>query len=172
MPNPPYPLHPEPMRRSWIERNPLWQIPLGFLTVVLLMGLFGIAVIALISTTFRHSDVYQQAMVRAGSNLQVREQVGDPIHAGWIIVRELKLKGETGSANFSIPVSGPLERAGFVWWPKSAACGDSPAYRFTSRAGRGPSTCSRFSLQSNGSIDLPPCGLRHLNRHSPCNRLK
>jgi hypothetical protein len=71
------------------------------------MGLFGVGVIALISTTFHHSDVYQQAMVRTGSNLQVREQIGEPIHAGWIIVGDLKLNGETGSANFSIPISGP-----------------------------------------------------------------
>jgi len=40
MTTPPYPLHPEPMKKTWLERNPLWKIPLGCLTLfVLLAGL-------------------------------------------------------------------------------------------------------------------------------------
>lgn len=96
------------MRRSWIERHPLWKIPLGFLTLVLLMAIFGISLIAFISATFHHSDVYHLAIARAGANLQVREQIGDPIHAAWIVVGDLKLNGSAGYANFSIPISGPL----------------------------------------------------------------
>jgi len=107
MGTPPYPLHPEPMRRSWIERNPLWKIPLGCLTLLLLMALFGIGLISFISATFRHSDAFKQAMTRASKNLEVREQMGEPIRAGWIVVGDLKLNGSTGYANFSIPISGP-----------------------------------------------------------------
>ena len=103
----PYPLRPEPMNKSWIERHPLWKIPLGFLTLVLLMGLFAVGLISLISETFHHSDVYQQAMARAAANMLVHEQIGDPVHADWIIVGDLKLNGSAGYANFSIPISGP-----------------------------------------------------------------
>ena len=104
---PPYPIHPEPMKKSWIERHPLWKIPLGFLTLVLLMALFAAGLISLISETVHHSDVYQQAMTRATADAQVHEQIGDPVHAGWIIVGDLKLNGSAGYANFSIPISGP-----------------------------------------------------------------
>jgi len=103
---PPYPLHPEPMRRSWIERNALWKIPLGCLTLLFLMALFGLGVFTLVNTTFHHSDVYKQAMARAQENAQVRAQIGDPIAPGWMIVGELKINGSTGYANFSIPISG------------------------------------------------------------------
>ena len=106
MSTPPYPLHPEPMKRNWIERNPLWKIPLGCLTLLLLMALFGVGLFSVINATFHHSDVYRLAMTRAGENAQVREQIGEPIKPGWMIVGELKLNGSTGYANFSIPISG------------------------------------------------------------------
>lgn len=107
MPAAPYPLHPEPMTRSWIERHPLWKIPLGFLTLLFLMAAFGAVTITIISTSFRGSDVYKQAMAQAAANSQVRDQIGEPIQSGWFIFGELKLGGSTGRANFSIPVSGP-----------------------------------------------------------------
>jgi hypothetical protein len=59
MATPPYPLNPEPLKKSWLERNPLWKIPLGCLILLLLLGLVGFVLIALISGTFRHSDVYK-----------------------------------------------------------------------------------------------------------------
>ena len=106
MPTPPYSLHPEPMTRSWIERHPLWKIPLGLLTLLFLIASFGAFTIGIISGSFRNSDVYKQAMAEAAANWQVRDQIGDPIRAGWFIFGELKLGGSTGRANFSIPISG------------------------------------------------------------------
>jgi hypothetical protein len=107
VPTAPYPLHPEPLNRSWLERNPLWKIPLGCLTLVLLMATFGAITIIIISTSFRASDVYKQAMSQAAGNLQVREQIGESLTAGWFIFGELKYSGAGGHANFAIPISGP-----------------------------------------------------------------
>ncbi len=42
MATPPYPLHPEPIKKSWLERNPLWKIPLGCLTLFVLLAVFVI----------------------------------------------------------------------------------------------------------------------------------
>lgn len=107
MPQLPYALHPESVKRNWIERNPLWKIPLGFLIGVLLMALFGAVPLGIMNASFRNSDVYQQAMAQAQANAQVREQIGEPIKAGWFIWGQLKIGGTTGRANFSIPISGP-----------------------------------------------------------------
>lgn len=107
MATPPYPVHPEPLRKSWLERNPLWKIPLGCLILLLLLGFVGFVVLVLISGTFRHSDVYKTAMAQAAANAQVRERIGEPIERGWLIFGALHLSGSTGDGNFSIPISGP-----------------------------------------------------------------
>jgi amino acid transporter len=106
MATPPCPLNPEPLKKSWLERNPLWKIPLGCLILLLLLGLVGFVLIALISGTFRHSDVYKTAMAEAAANAQVQERIGQPIESGWFIFGALHLNGSTGDANFSIPISG------------------------------------------------------------------
>ena len=111
MPTAPYPLRPEPMTRSWIERHPLWKIPLGFLTLLFLMASFGAFTIGIISGSFRNSDVYKLAMAQAVANSQVRDQIGEPIETGWFIFGELKIGATTGHANFSIPISGPRGKA-------------------------------------------------------------
>jgi hypothetical protein len=103
VPTAPYPLQPEPLIRSWIERHPLWKIPLGGLTLVLLMAAFGAVTIMIISTSFRASDVYKQAMSQAAGNLQVRELIGEPIKAGWCIFGELKYSGARGYAKLRDP---------------------------------------------------------------------
>jgi hypothetical protein len=110
MPNPPYPLQPEPMRKSWLDQHPRSKIPLGCLTLLVLIGMFVGLLMTVITTSFRSSDVYKQAMAVAAANEQVRAQIGDPIKADWLIAGELKVNGDRGSANLSIPVSGSRGR--------------------------------------------------------------
>ena len=110
MPTPPYPVHPAPMRKSWLERNPLWKIPLGCLTLFVLLAAFGIILMTVITSSFRHSDVYQQAIAQARANTQVRERIGEPIKPDWLISGELNVSGSNGKANLVIPISGPRGR--------------------------------------------------------------
>jgi Cytochrome oxidase complex assembly protein 1 len=107
VPTAPYPLQPEPLTRGWIERHPLWKIPLGCLTLALLMAALGAVTIMVISTSFRASDVYKQAISQAAGNARVREQIGEPIEVGWFIFGELKYSGAGGYASFTIPIAGP-----------------------------------------------------------------
>jgi hypothetical protein len=107
MPTPPYPLHPGPMRRSWLERRPLWKIPLGCLTLLFLIALFGLLTMTIITASFRSSDVYKQALAKAGDNEQVRDLMGEPIRPAWLSSGDLHVNGNTGDANLSIPISGP-----------------------------------------------------------------
>jgi hypothetical protein len=110
MATPPYPLHPEPITKSWLERNPLWKIPLGCLILFVLLAAFVIILMTVITSSFRHSDVYQQAIAQAAANLQVRERIGEPIKPAWLISGEMKVSGGSGKANLVIPISGPRGR--------------------------------------------------------------
>ena len=110
MTTPPYPVHPEPMKKSWLERNPLWKIPIGCLTLFVFLAAFAIILLTIITSSFRHSDVYKQAIAHATANPQVREQIGEPIKPDCLISGELNVSGSSGKANLVIPISGPRGR--------------------------------------------------------------
>jgi hypothetical protein len=99
------------MRKSWTERNPLWKIPLGCLTLLLLLAIFGTVAVTIVVGSFRSSDVYRQALAKAKESPQVRERLGEPIKPAWLISGQLNVSGSTGNANLSIPISGPRGRA-------------------------------------------------------------
>jgi hypothetical protein len=107
MATPPYPLQPEPIKKSWLERNPLWKIPLGCLTLFVLLAAFVIGLMTVITSSFRHSDVYQQAIAQATANLQVRERIGEPIKPGWLISGEMNMSSGSGKSESDHSNIGP-----------------------------------------------------------------
>lgn len=106
-PPPPYPLHPQPMQRSWLDRNARWKIPLGCLMLFLLVGAFATVLIAVIMASFHNSVAYQQALAKASESQQVRDLIGEPIKAGWFSSGQISVNGSTGKADLSIPIFGP-----------------------------------------------------------------
>ena len=98
------------MNKSWLERNPLWKIPLGCFTLFVLIAAFAIILMTVITSSFRHSDVYKQAIAQAAANPQVRERIGEPIKPDWLISGEINVSGSSGKANLVIPISGPRGR--------------------------------------------------------------
>ncbi len=130
MSTPPYPLRPEPMKKSWLEQNPYWKIPLGCLTLVSLIALFIVVLMTVITTSFRSSDVYKQALTQAASNAQVRQLIGEPLKPAWLISGQLNVSGSTGNANLSIPISGPRGKVQFARSQiRLAESGGSPTCR-------------------------------------------
>jgi hypothetical protein len=111
MPSAPYPLLPQPIRKSWIEQHPLWKIPLGCLTLFVLMGMGGIVLITVITGSFRHSDVYQRAVTMASGNSRVLDEIGQPIEVGWFVSGQLNINGSSGKADLAIPIKGPRGKA-------------------------------------------------------------
>ncbi len=107
MVNAPYPLQPQPIEKSWLERNARWKIPLGCVTLLFLMAVFGGTLVTVIVSSFRSSDAYQQALAEATRNSQVRDYLGEPVKPGWFISGQISVSGSTGSADLSIPISGP-----------------------------------------------------------------
>jgi hypothetical protein len=69
--------------------------------------LFFAIVMTIVTTSFRNSDVYKQALAQAASNSQVRDLIGEPLKPAWLISGQLNVSGSTGNANLLIPISGP-----------------------------------------------------------------
>jgi amino acid transporter len=112
------------MNKSWLERRPLWKIPLGCLTLFVLIAAFGIILMTAITSSFPHSDVYKLAIAQASANPQVRVHIGEPIKPAWLISGEMNVSGSSGKANLVIPISGPrgrgsihavAQKSGGVW---------------------------------------------------------
>lgn len=98
------------MQKNWLERNANWKIPLGCLTLLVLIAAFGALLLTIITESFHHSDVYNQAISRAAASPQVREQLGEPVRPGWFISGQLSVNGSSGKADLSIPISGPRSK--------------------------------------------------------------
>ncbi|MCH9649321.1 MAG: cytochrome c oxidase assembly factor 1 family protein [Deltaproteobacteria bacterium] len=72
-------------------------IPLAFFGV-LGAGFFGVV---------KGSDVYRDALALAETHPLVIESLGEPIATGWQFQGSVNLEGNRGTADFSVPISGP-----------------------------------------------------------------
>jgi len=154
MTSPPYPLLPEPMRKNWLEQNPRWKIPLGCLTLLFLVGIFVVVLMTIITTSFRSSDVYKQAMAEAAANAQVHERIGETIQADWLISGQLNVNGSTGNANLSIPISGTRGRGTI----QAVAYKSGGVWRFTKLQVMVAGRAAGIDLLSGEGSGQPPPG--------------
>jgi hypothetical protein len=113
-PTPPYPLVPEPVKRSWLDRHARWKIPLGCLIVLLLLCAFVAVIFTVLDVSFRKSVVYQEALARAGRSPEVVDRIGEPLQPGRVLQGQLNVSGSTGTAKMEIPVSGPRGKATII----------------------------------------------------------
>ena len=94
-------------RRSWWTRHWKWAAPSGCLVIVLL--LFG-GCVALFSGVYgmvKNTGAYTQAIERVQSHPAAVAALGEPITTGWMLQGHVEDHGATGSADYSVPVSGP-----------------------------------------------------------------
>lgn len=111
MSTPPYPLSYVPVKKSWLDRNAGWKIPLGCLMVIVLLGGFVAVVFTVVEMSFRKSVVYQEALNRADRNSKVASQIGVPLRPGRVLQGQLNVSGSSGSAHMTIPVTGARGKA-------------------------------------------------------------
>jgi Cytochrome oxidase complex assembly protein 1 len=100
-----------PPQRSWWSRNWKWVVPVGCL--VPLLGCGGLIAVGMVIVfgAIRSSDVYTEAMARAKADKQVQAQLGEPIEAGWMTTGNINLTNDTGTADLTIPLTGPKKSA-------------------------------------------------------------
>lgn len=98
---------PAPARKSWIERNWKWLIPVGCLSaVVLIIAVLGLF-FTIIMGSIKSSDAFKMAMARAQADARVQQRLGTPIESGWMVSGNIEVSGATGKANLAIPIHGP-----------------------------------------------------------------
>lgn len=100
-----------PVERSWLQRNAKWLV-LGAITLGLLMlAAFVLAILFVVSTAMRSSDVYRIALERAQASPEVAAQLGTPVEPGFFTGGSIKIENSTGEADLNIPLSGPRGEA-------------------------------------------------------------
>ena len=73
----------------------------------MLGGAFAAFLVFVIFGALKQTDVYKTAVARAKSNSQVIAALGQPIEEGWFLSGSTKVNGGSGTADLSIPISGP-----------------------------------------------------------------
>ncbi len=81
----------------------------GAIMAVLVLALIA-GILALIFGIMRSSEPFQQAMAEVQHNPQAVRALGEPIKIGWFLSGSLSTSGDSGEAELSIPVSGPVDK--------------------------------------------------------------
>ncbi len=111
MATPPYPLSHIPAKKSRLDRNAGWKIPLGCLIVVVFFGGFLATIFTIVETSFRKSEIYHEAINRAEQSSQIANRIGVPLRPGRVLQGQLNVPGSSGTAKMAIPVTGPRGKA-------------------------------------------------------------
>ena len=80
-------------------------------TVLLLVGGLVFGILWIVATAMKSSDVYEEAVARARSNVEVRARLGEPIEDGVIPDGSIRVLGDTGLAKLDVNLSGPKGQA-------------------------------------------------------------
>ncbi len=110
-------------QKNWFQRSWKWLVPLGCLGLIVLCVTFVGGILLIVSGAIKSSDVYQQALQKATSSSAVIEALGEPITPGWMPQGSINVSGPTGSADLSIPISGP-KNSGTLYVVAAKAAGD------------------------------------------------
>lgn len=101
---PSYPMAPQFVRKSWLARNWKWLFGGAFLALVLLV----VGVITLVEGAMRNSDAATESVQRAKSNPFIVQHLGSPMKEGWFVGGSINVTTDSGDADLSVPISGPM----------------------------------------------------------------
>jgi TonB family protein len=93
--------------KGCLGRNWKWAVPLGCVTLILVLVAAGGAIFLFAMSAIKSSEVYKGALERARKSPEAVALLGEPIKDGWLVKGNVSLNGGSGNANFEIPVSGP-----------------------------------------------------------------
>lgn len=97
----------------------------GCLTLVVIGALCFAGFFWLVMGVVKDSDVYTEANRKMQASPEVQEVLGAPVEPGWMFQGSVAIKNGAGTADFSVPVSGPkgsgtlvakaTKKAGGLW---------------------------------------------------------
>ena len=92
---------------NWLGRNWKWFVPVGCLTVGLVVAAAAVALVFGIAGVIRKAEPYQEGLALAQANPVVTQRLGSPLEAGLMVMGNINIQGDDGTADISFPISGP-----------------------------------------------------------------
>lgn len=96
------------MNKNWFSRNWKWFVPAGCIGIIILFILIGLLFIIMIFSFLKSSEAYQDALSIAQNHPEVQEALGYPIKDSFFVQGNIHTSGQSGNADYTIPVKGPL----------------------------------------------------------------
>ena len=95
------------MNAGWLSRNWKWFVPVFCLLATAVIGALVAVTLAAALQSLKSGELYQQAVATAKLNAAVSEALGQPLKEGFFASGNFKYTSTSGSAEITIPVSGP-----------------------------------------------------------------
>jgi hypothetical protein len=96
-----------PRTSNWWDRNWKWCLPIGCLSGLVLVAGSIVAILFFVFGIMKSSDAYKQAFAKAQASQAVVSSLGEPIKGGLFVSGNINVNGPSGTADLSIPISGP-----------------------------------------------------------------
>ena len=98
-------------QRGWFGRNWIWALPVGCFSMAALSVFCCFGLVFSIFGFIKSSDIYKDAIARAQAEPKVTQALGAPVKEGLFVTGSLKLQNTDGTADLTIPISGPNGKA-------------------------------------------------------------
>ena len=93
--------------KNWFSRNWKWAVPTGgCLLIIIAAVIFAGSLFVGITSMFKDSTPYKEAISLMQENSQAKEVLGTPIEVSGMVKGGINLTNNSGNANFDIPVEG------------------------------------------------------------------
>jgi Cytochrome oxidase complex assembly protein 1 len=80
----------------------------GCLTIIVLIAAFVGGILMIVESSVKSSGAYAQALAQAQANSQVADKIGRPVKPGWFVSGSVNVSGDSGDADISFPIHGPI----------------------------------------------------------------
>jgi hypothetical protein len=153
----------QPPNKTWWGRNWFWVVPLGCLSPFLFIGGCAALLAYFVFSTVQASEPYLHALAAAGANQEVKAQLGEPIRAGYLTNGRINVDGDSGKADFAIPVSGP-KSSGTIYVVATRAAGK---WEYSTLEFAPDGAGNRIDLRSQPAKEQAPAEAAHPNKARP-----
>jgi len=98
--------------KNWFNRNWKWAVPTGgCLLIIILFIAFAGTMFMGVTSLFKDSEPYKNALLKAQTNELVIEAIGEPIETSGMTKGSINYANGEGHTNLEIPIKGPNGKA-------------------------------------------------------------
>jgi hypothetical protein len=92
---------------NWFGRHWKWLVPVGCLTLLLVVLGGVLALVAFVFGMMKQAEPYQHGLAAASAHPAVVQALGTPLRGGLMLQGHIEVSDEDGSAELTIPIEGP-----------------------------------------------------------------